>query len=148
MIKSFFKRLARSLGKFLQKTGEDLQKWGTETKKPKVPKKPKTIKKDLGEWYHIEQYITIVRRGEKGSFDAGYILFNVKEKDISEANTFLRRLNTFRIKDLLGLEKTQIIKEIHYGITESKQTYYYADVNGKQTTFNFNSFEEIKRWLK
>ena len=138
MIKKFIKRIARSFGKFLKKVGSDLEQFGQET--------PEPIKKVIqDDFFNVEMYITIVISGEDGSQDAGYILLNVREQDISEASDLLRKMPIWKIKSLLGLAENQIIKDVHHGISESRQNWYFKDINGLIT--KVNNFNALKGGL-
>ncbi len=125
---NIFRSIAKSFGGFLEKIGKDIREWGEKKKEKPLPPPPPT------KWFNVEMYVTKVRSGEHHTpEDAGYILFNVKEKEIPKAKDFMRKIDTFRIKDLLNIPKNHIVYEIHHGISESNYKYYFKDINGKIT---------------
>ena len=140
---NIFRKIAKSLGKFLTKLGNDLTQWGE--REPKVTKKIKEI--EISKWYNVEAYISIVESGNKdfSPADAGYILLNVDEANLSNASDLLKKMPVQDIKTILKIPKNRVLYEVHHGISNSQDGYFYLDVNGEK--IRVKSFQNIKEWL-
>jgi hypothetical protein len=138
-----FRTIAKSFGKFLTRLGNDLVKWGE--REPKVIKKIKEI--EISKWYNVEAYISIVESGNKdfSPADAGYILLNVDEANLSNASDVLKKMPVQDIKAILKIPKNRIVYEVHHGISNSQEGYFYLDVNGEK--IRVKAFQNIKEWL-
>ena len=138
-----FRTIAKSFGKFLTRLGNDLVKWGE--REPKVIKKIKEI--EISNWYNVEAYISIVESGNKdfSPADAGYILLNVDEANLSNASDVLKKMPVQEIKTILQIPKNRIVYEVHHGISNSQEQYFYLDVNGEK--IRVKAFQNIKEWL-
>ena len=138
-----FRNIAKSFGKFLTRLGNDLVKWGE--REPKVTKKIKEI--EISKWYNVEAYISVVESGNKdfSPADAGYILLNVDEANLSNASDVLKKMPVQEIKTILKIPKSRIVYDVHHGISNSQDGYFYLDVNGEK--IRVKSFQNIKEWL-
>ena len=138
-----FRKIAKSLGKFLTKLGNDLTQWGE--REPKIVKKVR--KQEITEWYNVEAYISIVESGNKdfSPADAGYILLNVDEANLSNASDILKKMPVQDIKTILKIPKNRVVYEVHHGISNSQDGYFYLDVDGEK--IRVKAFQNIKEWL-
>ena len=138
-----FRTIAKSFGKFLTKLGNDLIQWGE--REPKIVKKVR--KQEITKWYNVEAYISIVESGNKdfSPADAGYILLNVDEANLSNASDVLKKMPVQDIKTILRIPKSRIVYEVHHGISNSQEQYFYLDVNGEK--IRVKDFENLKRWI-
>lgn len=140
---NIFRKIAKSLGKFLTKLGNDLVQWGE--REPKIVKKVR--EQEITKWYNVEAYISIVESGNKdfSPADAGYILLNVDEANLSNASDILKKMPVQEIKTILQIPKNRIVYEVHHGISNSQNQYFYLDVNSN--IIRCSGFKNIKEWL-
>lgn len=140
---NIFRKIAKSFGKFLTKLGNDLIQWGE--REPKIVKKVR--EQEITKWYNVEAYISIVESGNKdfSPADAGYILLNVDEANLSNASDILKKMPVQEIKTILNIPKNRIVYEVHHGISNSQNQYFYLDVNSN--IIRCSGFKNIKEWL-
>lgn len=140
---NIFRKIAKSFGKFLTKLGNDLIQWGE--REPKIVKKVR--EQEITKWYNVEAYISIVESGNKdfSPADAGYILLNVDEANLSNASDILKKMPVQEIKKILQIPKNRIVYEVHHGISNSQSQYFYLDVNSN--IIRCSGFKNIKEWL-
>lgn len=140
---NIFRKIAKSFGKFLTKLGNDLTQWGE--REPKIVKKVR--EQEITKWYNVEAYISIVESGNKdfSPADAGYILLNVDEANLSNASDILKKMPVQEIKTILQIPKNRIVYEVHHGISNSQNQYFYLDVNSN--IIRCSGFKNIKEWL-
>lgn len=140
---NIFRKIAKSFGKFLTKLGNDLTQWGE--REPKIVKKVR--EQEITKWYNVEAYISIVESGNKdfSPADAGYILLNVDEANLSNASDLLKKMPVQEIKKILQIPKNRIVYKVYYGISNSQNQYFYLDVNSN--IIRCKDFGNIKEWL-
>ena len=145
-------RLVNSIKKLIPKSKSEKQfdelrneilslKRELESSKKNISRKSQKIikkKEDLqnrDEYMQGELYIGVVTSGQTGSESGGYILINLPNSEFEKEKHDFFNMPTYKIKNLLGLPKEKIVKNIDKGETISNIRERFLEINGKREKF-------------